>query len=67
LMLMVLVRNLRLHPTVWTVLCAGTIDTSELKQAMESLGYKKKNRMVYQMIENMKAGEIDFDGYEVSP
>lgn len=40
---------------------AGTIDSGELKSAMESLGYKKKNKMAYQMIENMKKGEITFD------
>jgi centrin-1 len=32
---------------------SGTIDAAELKSAMESLGYKQKNKMVYQMIENM--------------
>jgi hypothetical protein len=42
-------------------LCSGTIDSGELKSAMESLGYKKKNKMAYQMIENMKKGEITFD------
>jgi Ca2+-binding EF-hand superfamily protein len=41
----------------------GTIDSAELKTAMESLGYKKKNKMAYQMIENMKQGEIDFNAY----
>mmetsp|Transcript_21834 Transcript_21834/g.43332 ORF Transcript_21834/g.43332 Transcript_21834/m.43332 type:complete len:166 (+) Transcript_21834:30-527(+) len=41
----------------------GTIDSGELKAAMESLGYKKKNKMVYQMIESMPEGEIDFDGF----
>jgi len=30
---------------------------------MESLGYKKKNKMAYQMIENMKQGEIDFNAF----
>jgi len=30
---------------------------------MESLGYKQKNKMVYQMIENMKAKSIDFDQF----
>jgi len=42
---------------------SGTIDSAELKHAMESLGYKKKNKMAYQMIENMRDGEIDFDGF----
>ena len=31
--------------------------------AMESLGYKQKNKMVYQMIENMKQKSIDFDQF----
>jgi Ca2+-binding EF-hand superfamily protein len=30
---------------------------------MESLGYKQKNKMVYQMIENMKQKSIDFDQF----
>jgi len=42
---------------------SGTIDSSELKAAMESLGYKQKNKMVYQMIENMKQKSIDFDQF----
>jgi centrin-1 len=42
---------------------SGTIDASELKAAMESLGYKQKNKMVYQMIENMKQKSIDFDQF----
>jgi len=42
---------------------SGTIDASELKAAMESLGYKQKNKMVYQMIENMKQKEINFDQF----
>jgi len=42
---------------------SGTIDASELKSAMESLGYKQKNKMVYQMIENMKQKEITFDQF----
>ena len=42
---------------------SGTIDSSELKAAMESLGYKQKNKMVYQMIENMKQKTIDFDTF----
>ncbi len=40
---------------------SGTIDASELREAMEKLGYKQKNRMVYQMIENLKHKEITFD------
>jgi len=42
---------------------SGTIDSAELRQAMESLGYKQKNKMVYQMIENMKQKEINFDQF----
>ena len=42
---------------------SGTIDAGELKQAMESLGYKQKNKMVYQMIENLKHKEINFDQF----
>ena len=34
-----------------------------LCSAMESLGYKQKNKMVYQMIENMKQKSIDFDQF----
>ena len=30
---------------------------------MESLGYKQKNKMVYQMIESMKQKSIDFDQF----
>eukprot|EP00343_Euplotes_focardii_P007642 CAMPEP_0205822318 /NCGR_PEP_ID=MMETSP0206-20130828/12081_1 /ASSEMBLY_ACC=CAM_ASM_000279 /TAXON_ID=36767 /ORGANISM="Euplotes focardii, Strain TN1" /LENGTH=171 /DNA_ID=CAMNT_0053118473 /DNA_START=21 /DNA_END=536 /DNA_ORIENTATION=+ len=41
----------------------GTIDSSELKAAMESLGYDKKNRTIVEMIENMEDGEIDFEGF----
>lgn len=42
---------------------SGTIDAKELRTAMESLGYKDKNKMVYQMIENIKGDEIDFDAF----
>jgi Ca2+-binding EF-hand superfamily protein len=35
----------------------------ELRTAMESLGNKHKNKMVTQMIENMKEGEITFDDF----
>lgn len=38
----------------------GLIDAAELKSAMESLGYKHKNKMVYNMIESMPAGMISF-------
>jgi Ca2+-binding EF-hand superfamily protein len=48
----------------WMII--GTIDSAELKTAMESLGYKKKNKMAYQMIENMKQGEIDFNAYDIT-
>jgi len=42
---------------------SGTIDAKELKAAMESLGYKDKNKMVYQMIENIKGDQIDFEQF----
>ena len=42
---------------------SGSIDAGELRQAMESLGYKQKNKMVYQMIENMGRREINFDQF----
>jgi Ca2+-binding EF-hand superfamily protein len=42
---------------------SGTISAKELKQAMESLGYKEKNKMVYQLIEGIKGDQIDFDQF----
>lgn len=43
---------------------SGTIDAKELKTAMESLGYKDKNRMVFQMLENLSGGdELDFNAF----
>jgi len=33
------------------------------QSAMESLGYKDKNKMVYQMIENIKGEQIDFEQF----
>lgn len=42
---------------------SGTIDSEELKHAMKQLGYEQKNKLVYQMIENMKQGEMDFDAF----
>lgn len=40
---------------------SGTIDARELKAAMESLGYDKKNRTILQTIDSMKDGQIDFE------
>jgi len=41
----------------------GLIDSAELKAAMESLGYKNKNKMVYNMIESMPQGMISFEQF----
>jgi len=43
----------------------GSIDGKELKSAMESLGYKKKNKMVHQMIESIdkEKKEITFPAF----
>lgn len=44
----------------------GTIDPSELKQAMISLGFDAKNQLIYQMVSDMDAdgsGAIDFDEF----
>jgi len=42
---------------------SGTIDSGELKSAMESLGFKQKNKLVYQMIDKMKQREINFEQF----
>jgi centrin-1 len=42
---------------------SGTIDSRELRGAMESLGYKDKNKIVYQMIESINSDKIDFDQF----
>lgn len=41
----------------------GLIDAAELKSAMESLGYKHKNKMVYNMIESLPSGMLSFDQF----
>lgn len=41
----------------------GYIDAAELKSSMESLGYKNKNKMVYNMIESMPSGMINFEQF----
>ena len=45
---------------------SGTIDPSELKSAMQSLGFEAKNQTIYQMISDLDkdgSGAIDFDEF----
>ena len=42
---------------------SGTIDVKELKSAMESLGYKEKSKIVYEMLEKMNHSQINFDQF----
>jgi len=41
----------------------GTIDVNELKTAMESLNFDKRNKLAMRLIENMKSGEINFEQF----
>jgi hypothetical protein len=38
----------------------GSIDASELKKAMESLGFDKKNKLALGLLDSLKDGEIKF-------
>jgi len=43
---------------------SGRIDVNELKGAMQALGYNKKNKMVFAMIEQLKDGTtLDFSSF----
>eukprot|EP00914_Ancora_sagittata_P012201 GHVO01023544.1.p2 GENE.GHVO01023544.1~~GHVO01023544.1.p2 ORF type:complete len:172 (+),score=33.80 GHVO01023544.1:946-1461(+) len=44
---------------------SGTIDPSELKAAMQSLGFESKNPTIYQMISDLdrQGGAIDFEEF----
>lgn len=41
----------------------GLIDAKELKTTLESLGIQEKNRMVYNVIDSIPSGKLNFDQF----